>query len=125
MQRLEERSRINDALSALLATGPPEGWVALLTEAGVPAAPVNSVEDAVADPQVRSRGMIADIAHPKGGTYQAPGNPIKLSGAGADSFSPPPELGADTRDVLRDVLGYDDAQIGALLEAETVAEAGR
>lgn len=124
VQRLEERSRINDALSALLATGPREGWVALLTEAGVPAAPVNSVEDVVADPQVLARGMIADIAHPKGGTYRAPGNPIKLSGAGADSFTSPPELGADTRDVLRDVLGYDDSRIGTLLEAETVAEAG-
>ena len=125
VQRLEERSRINSALSALLATGPREGWVALLTEAGVPAAPVNSVEDAVADPQVRWRGMIAEIAHPQGGTYRAPGNPIKLSGAGADSFTPPPELGADTRGILRDVLGYDDSRIGALLEAETVAEAGR
>ena len=124
VRRLEERSRINSALGALLATGPREGWVALLTEAGVPAAPVNSVEDAVADPQVRSRGMIAEVAHPRGGTYRTPGNPIKLSGAGADSFTPPPELGADTRSVLRDVLGYDDSRIGALLGSETVAEAG-
>ncbi|MCH7608785.1 MAG: CoA transferase [Chloroflexi bacterium] len=124
VQRLEERSRINEALGALLATGPREGWVALLTSAGVPAAPVNSVEEAVADPQVRSRGMIAEVPHPRGGTYRTPGNPIKLSGAGADSFTPPPELGADTRSVLRDVLGYDDSRIGALLGSETVAEAG-
>ena len=123
VQRLEERSRINEALTALLATGPREGWVALLTEAGVPAAPVNSVEDVVADPQVLARGMIAEVAHPRGGTYRTPGNPIKLSDAGADSFAPPPELGADTRDVLRNVLGYDDARIGALLASGTVAGA--
>ncbi len=121
VRRLEERSRINEARGALLATGPREGWVALLTTAGVPAAPVNSVEDVVADPQVLARGVIAEVAHPRGGTYRAPGNPIKLSDAGADAFTPPPELGADTHGVLRDVLGYDDARIGALLASGTVA----
>ena len=130
VQRLRERERINEALSALLATGPREGWVGLLSEAGVPAAPVNSVEEALTDPQVLSRGMIAEVAHPQGGTYRTPGNPIKLSGAdesagaGADSFSPPPELGADTWGVLRDVLGYDASRIGALVASETVAGAG-
>ncbi len=123
--RLKERARINEALAALLATGPREGWVALLTEAGVPAAPVNSVEDVVADPQVLARGMIAEVAHPRGGTYRAPGNPIKLSGAGADAFTPPPELGADTEGILRDVLGYDASRIAALLASGTVAGPGR
>ncbi len=124
VQRLEERARINEALAALLATGPREGWVALFAEAGVPAAPVNSVEDVVADPQVLARGMIAEIAHPQGGTYRAPGNPIKLSDAAPDAFAPPPELGADTEGVLRDVLGYDASRIGALLASGTVAGPG-
>ena len=121
VQRLEERASINEAIAALIATGARDAWVALLTEAGVPVAPVNSIEEVVADPQVLARGMIAEIAHPLGGAYRAPGNPIKLSEAGEDTFTPPPELGADTDAVLRDVLGYDASRIGALRESGAVA----
>ena len=120
LNRLEERSSVNEALAALIATDQRDAWVARLSEAGVPAAPVNSVEEVVADPQVLARAMVVEVAHPLGGTYRAPGNPIKLSDAGPDDFSPPPELGADTVGVLRDVLGYDASRIAELMESETV-----
>ena len=119
--RLEERASINEALGALLATRPRDEWTALLSAAGVAVAPVNSVEDAVADPQVLARDMIVEIEHPLGGTYRAPGNPIKLSDAGLDTFASPPQLGQDTDRVLRDVLGYEPARISAMMEAGTVA----
>jgi crotonobetainyl-CoA:carnitine CoA-transferase CaiB-like acyl-CoA transferase len=76
---------------------------------------VNSVEDAVNDPHVHARDMIVDIPHPAGGTFKAPGNPIKMSAADPDSFEPPPLLGQDTTKVLAEVLGYDQAKIDGLV----------
>ena len=55
-------------------------------------------------------------------TFEAPGNPIKLSDAGSSTYSAPPQLGQDTVAVLRDVLGYDQTRIGALLASGAVAQ---
>ena len=125
IERLQERSRINAALANVLRERPRDEWLADLSAAGIPAAPVNSVEDTVHDPHVRSRNMIVEVPHPTGGTFEAPGNPIKMSAADPDTFSPPPLLGQHTREVLRDVLGYDQARIEGLLAAGAVQQAER
>ena len=118
--RLEERGAINQALATVLVTRGRDAWLAELGAAGIPVAPVNTVADAVSDPQTSAREMIVEIPHPSGGAYRAPGNPIKLSQADPDSFSPPPLLGADTVAVLRDVLGYDQLTIDDLLTVGAV-----
>ena len=92
-----------------------------LAAAGIPVAPVNKLDEAVQDPQVRSRGMIVEVEHPEGGSYEATGNPFKLSGAGEERFTPPPTLGQHTADVLRDVLGYDAERIDTLYRDGSVA----
>ena len=43
-----------------------------------------------------------------------PGNPVKLSATPAETFTPPPLLGAQTADVLRELLGHSDADLAAL-----------
>ncbi len=98
-----------------LRRGSRDEWVTALTAAGIPVAPVNTLDEAVQDPQVRSRGMIVEVEHPEGGSYEATGNPFKLSGAGEERFTPPPTLGQHTAEVLRDVLGYDAERIDATL----------
>ena len=118
--RLEEREAINTALTNILRTRRRAEWLADLGAAGIPVAPVNTVADAVGDPQVAAREMVVDIAHPAGGAYRAPGNPIKLSAADPDTFGPPPRAGQDTMAVLRDVLGYDAATIDDLLTVGAV-----
>jgi len=115
LNRLEARAPINAALASVISTRPRDAWLSELTAAGIPVAPVNSVEDAVNDPHVHARDMIVDIPHPAGGTFKAPGNPIKMSAADPDSFEPPPLLGQDTTKVLAEVLGYDQAKIDGLV----------
>ncbi len=115
IERLEAREPINAALASVLRERSREEWIADLSAAGIPVAPINSVEDAVNDPQVLSRNMVVDVPHPAGGTFKAPGNAIKMSAADPDTFTAPPRLGEDTESVLSDVLGYDKQRIDDLL----------
>ena len=115
--RIAARGPINAALGAILATHPREVWMEALAAERLPFAPVNTLAEALADPQAAARDMVARIPLPDGGTSPAPGNPIKLSDAGPDTYAPPPSLGQHTRQVLAQVLGYDEARIAGLLKS--------
>ncbi|MDE2836322.1 MAG: CoA transferase [Chloroflexota bacterium] len=119
--RIANRDRINAALETVVAARSRDEWVGMLASAGIPVAPVNTLDEAVQDAQVRSRGMIVEVEHPEGGVYEATGNPFKLSAAGEERFTPPPTLGQHTTEVLRDVLGYDDERIAGLYADGSVA----
>ena len=115
--RIVARAAINAALAAILATRTREQWMEALAAERLPFAPVNTLAEALADPQAAARGMVARIPLPDGGTCPASGNPIKLSGAGPDTYTAPPLLGQHTREVLAGVLGYDEARVARLLES--------
>ncbi len=119
--RIANRDRINAALETIVATRSRDEWVRILAAAGLTVAPVNTLDEAVQDGQVRSRRMIVDVEHPEGGSYEATGNPFKLSAAGEERFTPPPTLGQHTAEVLRDVLGYDAERVGTLYADGSVA----
>lgn len=116
----DARRRNRDELIALLddafrARSTAE-WLKILTEAGVPCGPVNSVEEAFADPQIDARGMIVETEHPRFGIVRQPGSPVRV---GDD---PVPHRRAPLRNedegyVLRDLLRYDDARVEALRDA--------
>jgi CoA:oxalate CoA-transferase len=92
-----------------------------LAEHGVPAAPINSVADTLADPHVRARGMV--VEQRRGGeSVWAVGDPLKIS-EGRAAPRVPPRLGEDTADVLRDLGGYVDDAIDDLLSAGAVGPA--
>ena len=115
--RIAARAAINAAMTAILATRPREQWMEALAAERLPFAPVNTLAEALADPQAVARGMVARIPLSDGGTCPASGNPIKLSDAGPDTYTPPPLLGQHTREVLAGVLGYDEARVARLLES--------
>ena len=108
LPRLEEIFRRKDAAF----------WLRELQAAGVPAAPVNRMGDMFEDPHVRARTMIRSFPM-DGREVRAVGNAIKVEGEAEREATPPPDLGQDTADVLRSVLGYDDDTI-AVLEAKGV-----
>ncbi len=91
-----------------------EHWLDVLAKAKVPAAPVNELSHAFADPQALARQMRVRVPLPGGGHVEQPGNPVKLSQTHEDSFSAPPRVGWDTARVLRDMLGMPDDAISAL-----------
>ena len=73
-----------------------------LLEHGVPCAPVRSIEEVAADPEVERRKMLIDKEYPTRGRIRVMGSPLKLSDGDYDSTSiaPPPALGQHTDQVL-------------------------
>lgn len=110
-QRNLHREQLQEILEQQFATRPAAEWIDLLQAAGVPAAPINSVGQALSDAQVAHREMVIEVEHAFGGSVRLPGNPIKLSLTPSGAATSPPPLGHDTEHVLRDVLGWTNEEI--------------
>jgi crotonobetainyl-CoA:carnitine CoA-transferase CaiB-like acyl-CoA transferase len=91
----------------------------LLDKAGVPCAPVNTLDKVLSDPQTMARDMVVDIPHPLVPDLKLIGLPIKLGDTPGDVRMPPPLKGQHTEEVLRD-LGYSEAEISALRERQVI-----
>ncbi|MDQ0323438.1 crotonobetainyl-CoA:carnitine CoA-transferase CaiB-like acyl-CoA transferase [Pararhizobium capsulatum DSM 1112] len=96
-------------------------WLAACLAASVPAGQVKTVSEALKSPSVTERGVVQHLEHPELGTVALirPAHGLAAQ-ANADAKAPP-LLGEDTRSVLRDVLGLDDARIENLALAGVVA----
>ncbi len=79
-QRFAHVDALKAALETALAARPATDWLEALDRAGVPSGPLNTVREAVANPQVAARNMIVDVADPIAGPLRIAGNPIKVSG---------------------------------------------
>ena len=89
-------------------------WLERLRAEGVPAAPIQTVDRVLSDPQVRHRRMVAEVMHEGLGRLPTLGTPIKVDGATEFAPAPPPRLGQHTNDVLATLLDYSGERIDAL-----------
>jgi len=91
-------------LEDVLLTQPVAHWLPKLEAAGVPCGPLNTIGQALANPQVKARNMVVHTALPDGTPLIAAGNPIKLS-AHADpaTRAPAPDLDADRAAILKEL----------------------
>ncbi|QFS83385.1 Formyl-coenzyme A transferase [Roseivivax sp. THAF40] len=78
-------------------------WLARLTAAGIPCAPVQGIDEAMKDPQITARNMVVDVLDRNGRkAYLAPGNPIKMSSAEDRTVrTPAPDLDGNRGEILR------------------------
>jgi crotonobetainyl-CoA:carnitine CoA-transferase CaiB-like acyl-CoA transferase len=116
----DDRLAGRDELVALLAVQIGE-WgrdelVAALTAADVPAGPVNSVSEALAAMEAAHDGEWTQVAD----GVRLPPASIRIDGLRMPLRTPPPVLGADTDEVLREA-GFDAAEIAGLRAAEVIA----
>jgi crotonobetainyl-CoA:carnitine CoA-transferase CaiB-like acyl-CoA transferase len=81
---------------------------------GVPAGPVNRLDEVLADPQVRARNMVQQFDHPMVGKFSALPVPFQFDGYANPRLGPPPLLGEHTDEVLSRRLGYAPETIEAL-----------
>ena len=116
--RIAHRDDLDQVLTDAFSTKPKEEWLRLLVEWDIPGGPVNTIADALADPQVQSRNMVVEIDHPVAGRYKTAGNPIKMGYQ--ESFLPSPTLGQHTEEVLGGLLGYSSQEIQGLQESGAV-----
>ena len=91
-------------------------FMAILNPIDVPCGPIMSTEDLANDEHIRGRDMYVELDHPQRGKWWNVGMPIKLSASPA-KIERSPLLGEHTDEVLKDVLGYDEAKVTALKSA--------
>jgi formyl-CoA transferase len=80
---------------------------------GVPCSAVFDTGDLLSDPHLRERGMVAEIDHPEVGTFEVPGNPVRLEGSPVE-VTRAPLKGEHTADVFAELLDLDAADIDRL-----------
>jgi crotonobetainyl-CoA:carnitine CoA-transferase CaiB-like acyl-CoA transferase len=107
--RLEHKDALIAELFAIFQTEPTAYWLEKM-KGMVPAAPVNSVEQAMKQPLLRERNMIVEVEHASMGRLQMVGTPIKVSGF-APNYRAAPVLGGDNEDVYRTILGLSRQEI--------------
>jgi formyl-CoA transferase len=117
--RARNRVAINAAIAERTATNGSDFWLARLEEAGIPAGPINRVDQVFADPQVRHLGIAQEVVHPRLGRQAMVGSAIGMSGVDARIRTPTPDAGQDTDEVLAS-LGYDAEARAALRAARVV-----
>ena len=84
-----------------------------LAEKDVPAAPINTLDEVFADPQVKTYGFPIEVEHPKMGKMKLIGNAVDMSRTPPTIESPPPVLGEHTEEILA-ALDYDSTAIAEL-----------
>ena len=119
MERVKHRHILVPILQGAIRQYPTAVLNEMLDKAGVPCAPVNTLDNVLTDPQTRARDMIVDIPHPLIPDLRLLGLPIKLSGTPGDVRMPPPLKGQHTEEVLSD-LGFSTADIDAFRARQVI-----
>jgi len=91
-----------------------------LHAADIPSGAVNNLAEVFEDPQVRHRGVTVTMQHPVSGDLKLMANPIRMSATPPAYDRPPPQTGQHTEEILRELLGADDAAIAGLRKAGAI-----
>ncbi len=118
--RRDNRDKLDELISAVTRTRTVAEWEKRLADADVPHAPVLGVTAALAHPHAQARDMVVEAEHAAIGAMRVVGRPIKFPGAPQRPVTAPPTFGEHTAEVLRDLLGYSNADIAALRETGAI-----
>lgn len=100
--RCENARLLKRLIETETLTAPKAHWIALLEAAGVPTGAIQTVGQALADPQILARNMVVDVGSPaEGHVFTAAGNPIKMTALADPARRPAaPSLDGDRKAIL-------------------------
>jgi len=110
-KRVENRIELIELLSAIFLQRDNDAWFKLLTDAEVPCAPVQTIDQVFKAPQVLHREMLMHVDHPTAGKVPMAGIPVKFSVTPASVRLPPPLLGEHNGEILKSWLGMSDEAV--------------
>ena len=118
--RVQNRKALTETFDAITRQWKQQDILAAMENAGVPAGPIYDLEQVFNDPQVKHRGMSVEVPHPLSGTVKLAANPIRLSDTPITRYLAPPTMGQHTSEVLKELLGVDDAELARLATARVI-----
>ncbi len=121
--RTKNRGTLIPTLQEIFLTRTFDEWEKVLLGSGIPFGALNNIAQLVEHPQVKARGSMVDIDHPKIGKTRVVGPVAKLSETPATIRSLSPSLGEHTAEVLHDFLGLTTEAIAALRVDGVIAKA--
>ena len=95
--------------------------VKLFNGVGLPCAPVYHVDEAVEDPHVIARDMFVELDHVKAGKIKLINFPVKFSETPAQLKTPAPLLGEHNKEILTDLMGFNDDEIKELMQKGVIS----
>lgn len=113
-KRVEHRHEIHEIIEEETVKKTTDEWLEELSEAGIPAGPIQNVEEVVNHPQIQHRDMVEEVDHPEAGDVNVTGVPIKMSETQGEVEDPPPTLGEHTEEILSEKLGYTSEDVDDL-----------
>jgi formyl-CoA transferase len=119
-KRVENRRELIAILSKTFLQRRNDAWFKLLTDAEVPCAPVQTIDQVFQAPQVLQRDMLIEVDHPTAGKVRMAGIPVKFSVTPASVRMPPPLLGEHNDAILRTWLGMSAASIDELKKEKVI-----
>jgi CoA:oxalate CoA-transferase len=103
--RTEHAEELKQEMEALLKFRTSAEWLSLLEQAGIPCGPINNVEQALNEPQIKARNMVVSAHDPETGEIHMAGNPIKLSAfPDPTTRAPAPNLNQHGEKILEEFI---------------------
>ena len=112
--RSQNRDKLHDVLEEYFTKRDTDYWIEALNQAGVPAGPIYSIDQAFGDPQVKTLGMVQKV-----GEVAYLGQPVTLSRTPSNVVSHPPKQGEHTAEIL-DEIGYTAAAVESTLRQKGI-----
>jgi CoA:oxalate CoA-transferase len=95
-------------LNAIFINKTINEWLTLLEDAGLPCAPINTIDKIVNDPHIKAREMMVELEHPVAGNLKMAGVPVKMSLTPGKVEYHAPLLGQHNAEILKEMFGWDE-----------------
>jgi crotonobetainyl-CoA:carnitine CoA-transferase CaiB-like acyl-CoA transferase len=113
-QRVLNRTALAQTFDAITSQWKQQDLLEALERVSVPAGPIYDLQQVFEDPQVEHRQMAVEVPHPLAGTVKICASPIRLSATPIENYTAPPIQGQHTAEILKGLLGFNDADLERL-----------